>query len=126
MRARALVRVSTGAALVPVFAADNLWGIAAVLWISSGLWRAFGGLEKGTGYYLRDHAFYVKMGLLVLILLLESWPMSTLIRWRVRVRRGSSVDRQTALILARLSDLQVGLLILMVFAATAVARAYFY
>jgi putative membrane protein len=35
-----------------VFTADSFWGIAALLWIVTGLWRAFGGLEKGSDYYL--------------------------------------------------------------------------
>lgn len=31
------------------FRADNLWGLAAVLWISTGLWRLLAGVEKTTG-----------------------------------------------------------------------------
>ncbi len=125
-RARGLAGVRQNHALGRVFAADNLWGIAAVLWIATGLWRAFGGLEKGTAYYLHDHAFVVKMGLLIVILLLEIWPMSTVIRWRIHARRGSAVDVRVAPLLARVSYAQAGLVILMVFAATAVARGYFY
>lgn len=34
-----------------VFRADSLWGLAALVWIGTGVWRAFGGLEKGTAYY---------------------------------------------------------------------------
>jgi len=45
-----------------VFYADNWWGIAALLWIVTGLLRAFGGLEKGTEYYLNNWLFLVKMG----------------------------------------------------------------
>lgn len=125
-RARALAGARQDQALGLVFAADSLWGIAAVLWIATGLWRAFGGLEKGTAYYLHDHAFVVKMGLLVVILLLEIRPMSTVIRWRIHARRGSAVDVRVASLLARVSYAQAGLVILMVFAATAVARGYFY
>lgn len=125
-RARALAHVTGSKDLARVFVADNLWGVAALLWIATGLWRAFGGLEKGTAYYLHDHAFYVKMGLLLVILLLEIWPMTTLIRWRIRARRSPVVDIHVAPLLARVSYAQVGLVILMVFAATAVARGYFY
>ena len=126
MRARGLARVTGSEGLARIFVADNLWGVAAVLWIATGLWRAFGGLEKGTFYYLHDRAFHAKMGLLLLILLLEIWPMTTLIRWRIRVRRGQAVDILVAPLLARVSYVQAGLVILMVFAATAVARGYFY
>ena len=63
---------------------------------------------------------------LVIILLLEIWPMTTLIRWRIQARRGTSIDMTVAPMLARISVIQAGLVILMVFAATAVARGYFY
>jgi putative membrane protein len=125
-RAHALARAKQNEGLGRVFAADNLWGVAAVLWIATGLWRAFGGLEKGTAYYLHDHASHVKMGLLAIILLLEIWPMSTLIRWRIHARRGPAVDVRAGPLRARVSYAQAGLVILMVFAATAVARGYFY
>ena len=125
-RAHALARVTGSEGVARIFVADSLWGVAAVLWIATGLWRAFGGLEKGTAYYLHDHAFYVKMGLLVVILLLEIWPMTVLIRWRIHVRRGLALDIHVAPLLARVSYVQTGLVILMVFAATAVAREYFF
>jgi len=101
-------------------------GPAAGLWIVTGLWRAFGGLEKGTQYYVNNRVFYVKMGLLVLILLLEIWPMTSLIRWRIAVRRGQSIDLTSAPAFARISQLQAALVVLMVFAATALARGFFY
>jgi len=105
-----------------VFLADTLWGIAALLWISTGLWRAFGGLEKGTEYYLANHAFHAKMGLLVLILMLELWPMITLIRWRIARMRGQSIDLAPTAAMARISMVQAVLVVGMVFAATAMAR----
>jgi putative membrane protein len=105
-----------------VFLADSLWGFAAVLWISTGLWRLLAGLEKGTGYYLQNHVFLTKMALLVLVLLLELRPMITLIRWRAAVSRGQAPDTGAAGLLARISFVQAGLIVLMVFAATAMAR----
>src|SRR3989475_10969529 len=35
-----------------LFAADTVWGIAAALWVVTGLLRAFAGLEKGSQFYL--------------------------------------------------------------------------
>ena len=125
-RNRALNAVATTHDLQRVFLADNLWGLAAVLWITTGLLRVFGGLEKGSSYYLHDRIFYVKMGLLVVILLLEIRPMITLIRWRGGARRGATVDTTVAPALARISRIQAGLTVLMVFAATALARGFFY
>src|SRR5262245_63549934 len=35
-----------------LFVADSVWGVAAGLWLVTGLLRAFGGLEKGSAFYL--------------------------------------------------------------------------
>ena len=125
-RSRELTRARSSGDLGRVFVADNLWGLAAALWIVTGLWRAFGGLEKGTDYYLNNRVFYVKMALLAFILLLEIAPMTTLIGWRIALRRGKSIDLTPASAFARISQLQAALVVLMVFAATAMARAFFY
>src|SRR5215210_7449591 len=88
-RARALgERPFDGAAARRAFAADTWWGVAAGLWISTGLWRLLAGTEKATSYYLSNHVFFAKMGFFVLILALEIWPMITLIRWRRAAARG--------------------------------------
>ena len=122
MRARALRGALDAAGLKRVFAADNLWGLAALLWVATGLWRAFGGLEKGTAYYLASRAFEVKMGLFTAIGLLELWPMIMLLSWRVRMRQGETPETRPARFFARISEVQVGLLVAMVIAATAMAR----
>ena len=106
------------------FSADTWWGIAAILWIGTGLTRAFGGLEKGTAYYLHNTFFRAKMTLLIIILVFEVVPMMTLIRWRVRVARGEQPDTHLAPRLALISRVQAGLVVLMVLAATAMARGY--
>jgi len=124
-RSRALRLARSAADLQRVFVADNFWGAAAVLWIATGLFRAFGGLEKGTEYYLHNWLFYLKMGLLVIVLLLEVWPMTSLIRWRIQLRRGASLDLTSAPMLARISAIQAALIVIMVCAATAVARGFF-
>jgi putative membrane protein len=123
-RSVALHATLDAAGLRRVFAADMWWGVAAVLWIATGLLRAFGGFEKGTAYYLHNSVFLAKMGLLVLILVLEVWPMLTLIRWRQQVRHGASFNTAMARPMARISVVQAGLILLMVFAAAAMARGY--
>jgi len=110
------------AALRRAFAADGWWGAAAVIWIGSGLWRLLAGTEKPTVYYLANHAFIGKMILLGVILVLEVRPMITLIRWRGAVARGELPDTSAAPSLARVSLAQAVLVILMVLAATAMAR----
>ncbi len=123
-RARALGSTLDRAGLQRVFYADNWWGIAAVLWIVTGLFRLFGGLEKDPSYYFNNRIFWIKMALLAVILLLEAGPMITLIRWRIRLSRGGVPDTGAALRLARISYLEAALVMLMVLAATAIARGY--
>jgi putative membrane protein len=123
-RGRALGGLLDSAGLRRVFLADAAWGMAAVLWLGTGLWRLLAGLEKSTGYYLQNHIFLAKMALFLLIVALEIWPMMTLIHWRRRVARGEPPDTRAALALARVSFLQAALVVLMVFAATAMARGF--
>jgi len=122
VRGRALRSSLDAGTLRQVFFADTLWGLAAVLWIGTGLWRLLAGLEKGTGYYRQNHLFLTKMALLALVLVLEIRPMITLIRWRKTVSRGETPDTGAAPLLARISFVQAWLIVLMVFAAAGMAR----
>lgn len=126
MRARALKELKDERGLKDVFFADNLWGIAAFLWLLTGLWRAFGGLEKGSAYYLGNVAFLVKMSLFILVFVLELRPMITLIKWRSRQRRKESIDISIASSLARTSYIELLLLIPIASMATAMARGILY
>lgn len=121
-RSRALRVVRSSADLPRVFSADSVWGIAAALWLVTGLMRVFMSMDKSTSYYLHNRVFYAKMGLFLVILLLEILPMITLVRWRIAVRRGTSIDTTSSLALARISQVEVVLVILIVFVATALAR----
>jgi putative membrane protein len=121
-RAVALRGTLDGAGLRRVFRADAMWGIAALIWVATGLWRLFGGVEKGTQYYLQSHVFWTKMGLFVGVLALEIVPMVTLIRWRAASARGDTIDTSAAPRLARTSVIQAVLIVLMIFAAAAMAR----
>jgi putative membrane protein len=89
-------------ALDGLFAADTLWGVAAALWLLTGLARAFGHVEKAPEFYLRNGFFWIKMALFVSVVALEIWPMLTFIRWR-SARRGnrplSGLDRLSRLVL---------------------------
>jgi putative membrane protein len=122
MRARAFGMTLDTAGFRRLFAADTAWGIAALLWISTGLARAFGGFEKGTQYYMTNHAFWGKMALLAVVLMLEIVPMVTLIRWRVAKGRGVHIDSRRARMLGRVSYLQALLIVAMLALATAMAR----
>ena len=124
VRGRALSSRLDERGLRSVFLADMWWGIAAFLWIGTGLWRLLAGLEKNTAYYFQNHFFLAKMGFLAVILILEVWPMITLIKWRRQVMRGELPVTRIAPALARISFAQAVLVILMVFLASAMARGY--
>ena len=121
-RTRGLRRCRTTEDLPAVFAADNGWGISAVVLIVTGAMRAFGGYEKGAAYYLHEPLFQLKMGVLILILALEVGPMMALLRWRAAYGRGDVPNLGAAPKYARISRLQALLLVVMVFAASGMAR----
>jgi len=121
-RGRALQGTLDRAGIARALVADTWWGVAAGIWIVTGLLRAFGPFEKGSAYYLGNGFFQLKMTLLVAILALEIAPMVTLIRWRIALGRGELPDTRRARAFARVSEIQVALVVLMVLCATAMAR----
>lgn len=125
IRGRALSAAPDTATLRRAFTATSAWGAAVVVWILTGAWRAFGDLEKGTTYYLSQPMFHLKLGLVVIVVLLELWPMATLIRWRFEQKRGKIVDAAAAPIIAFISRVQVAMVLVIIFAATALARGMF-
>ena len=61
LRGRALKGPLDRDGLRRLFAADSVWGVAAGLWLVTGLLRAFGGLEKGSAFYLASRLFWLKL-----------------------------------------------------------------
>jgi putative membrane protein len=105
-----------------LFAADAAWGVAALLWLGTGLARAFGPFEKSSAYYLHSGPFLIKMGLYVAIVLIEIWPMITFIRWRVARAKQQPIDRSIVPRLRLLNDLEVVLTLAIPFCASLMAR----
>ena len=113
------------AAIRRAFAADTRWGIAAAIWISTGLWRLLASTEKSTEYYMTNRFFMWKMGLLALILVLEIRPMLTLIKWRRAASKGElHIDAiaTDARRIAAVSNIQSVLVAVMVALAVLMAR----
>lgn len=123
-RGRSLRATLDASGLRRIFHADGLWGVAALLWIGTGLARVLAGTEKAPEFYWHNHLFWTKMALLAAVLLLEIRPAIVLVRWRISARRGEPVDTTPAPALARTSFLQCGLIILMVIVAVTMARGY--
>jgi putative membrane protein len=107
-----------------LLAADTVWGIAAALWIATGLLRAFGGLEKGSQFYLQSPLFWTKMALFATVIILEIWPMVTFIRWRGALHRGETPDTSRARALYLVNHVEMGLVVLIVFVASFMARGF--
>ena len=128
MRASALrVRPLTPATLRRALAADAWWGVAALLWLATGIWRLLGETEKDVRYYMQHGAFHAKMGLFLLVLLLELWPMITIIRWRRAAARGGSSwvpPDAAARRVANISTFEALIVLLIVLAANMMARGF--
>lgn len=130
LRGAMALEVTDAASRARVTTADNVSGIAAMLMIGAGLWRLFGGLAKPVAWYMANDMFFVKMGMLGLLLLLELIPMAILIQWRVatarHARSGASGDpvlwKPDGRWVAVLSFVEFGIGIGIVFAATCMAR----
>jgi putative membrane protein len=124
LRGRALKRPLDDAGFSRLFAADNVWGIAALLLLATGLLRAFGGLQKGSHFYLSSSLFWVKMALFLAVFLLEIRPMVTFIRWRAERRRGRRPDTTSARALYAITHVELALVVLIVFVASSMARGF--
>lgn len=123
-RASALSGPLDGPGVRRVLTADAWWGVAALLWLATGLWRLLAGMEKTTGYYLTSHLFWTKMGFFLLIFALEVRPIVTFTRWRRRVASGGLPDPAGAAGIAATSRVQAFLVVVIVLLATAMARGY--
>jgi putative membrane protein len=104
--------------------ADNFWGVAAALWIITGLLRAFGGLEKGTEWYLHNPLFHLKIGLFLLIFILETVPMIALIKARIGRKKGNwpGFTVEKLKLYRQLNHFEAMLVFIIIFVASAMAR----
>jgi putative membrane protein len=104
-----------------VLRADTAWGIAAGLWIATGLARVFVG-DKPPVFYTRNVFFWIKMALVAMVFVLELRPMIALLRVRIAVRRGSPPPAVSLVILRRISAIEAALVVIIVFVAAFMTR----
>ena len=104
-----------------LLAADNLWGLAALLWITSGLARVFLG-GKSPEFYWRSGAFWLKLGLFAMVFVLETAPMATFIRVRQARRTRSPLPRFSVETFRRINAIETMLVVSIVFVAAFMAR----
>jgi putative membrane protein len=121
LRGRALSQPLDDAGWRRLLAADNVWGLAAGLWIASGLARVFFG-GKESSFYWRNGFFWVKLALFGIVFVLELRPMMTFIRVRAARRHGAPLPAFSAEEYLRINTAEVGLVVAIVIVATFMAR----
>jgi putative membrane protein len=101
--------------------ADTVWGIAAALWIASGLARVFFG-GKETSFYWNNGFFWVKMALFGIVFGLEMTPMMTFIRVRNALKRGAALPQFSVDTFRKINSAETHLVVVIVFVAAFMAR----
>ena len=104
-----------------LLAADNAWGIAALLWIASGVARVFAG-GKTPSFYWHNGFFWIKMGLFALVFLLELAPMIAFIRVRIARGRAAAMPHVPIEMFRRVNTIELILVVSIVFVAAFMAR----
>jgi putative membrane protein len=122
LRAKALAAAERPEQLKRVFFWDNLYAAVAAFWLGSGAFRAFGGFEKGTDYYLGNHVFWTKMLFLLVLLAAESVPLVAFVKARIRLGRGEAVSLDNKPLLIRLHWVELAAIFGMVLMAVLMAR----
>lgn len=121
VRGRALARPLDEAGWQRLLAADSAWGVAAGLWIASGLARVFFG-GKETDFYWRNGFFWLKLALFAVVFGLELAPMTAFIRVRAARRQRAALPRFPIEIYRRINSAEIVLVVLIVFVAAFMAR----
>ncbi len=120
-RGRALARPLDEAGWQRLLTADNVWGLAAGLWIASGLARVFFG-GKEPAFYWHNGFFWLKLALFGLVFALELMPMVTFIRVRIARGRNAALPRFSVAAYRRINTAEVVLVVAIVFVAALMAR----
>jgi len=121
LRGRALARPLDETGWRTLLAADNVWGVAAGLWIASGLARVFFG-GKEPAFYWRNGFFWTKVALFGLVFVLELAPMRTFIRVRAARGRGAPLPQFPVETYRRINTAEVALVVTIVLVAAFMAR----
>jgi putative membrane protein len=120
-RGRALAGPLDDAGWRRLLAADNAWGLAALLWIASGLARVFFG-GKEPGFYWHNGFFWIKLALFGVVFALELQPMMTFIGVRRARSKGLALPAFSVDAYRRLNAVELALVIAIVFVAAFMAR----
>lgn len=120
-RGRALAGRLDDAGWKRLLAADTLWGVAAGLWIASGVARLFYG-GKHPDFYWSNGLLWVKLALFALVFVLEMTPMRTFMRARAALSRGEPMPQFPVERFRRINNIELALVVAIVFVAAFMAR----
>ena len=106
--------------------ADGLYGLFAILVVTTGLIRVFY-LEKGSDYYFSNYIFLVKFGLFIVIGILSIWPTVYFMKWRKLLNSGAQeieTEHSKYKFIRRFIHIELSFLALLPLLAALMARGY--
>ncbi len=121
IRGQALGGVLDAAGWKRLLAADTAWGVAAGLWIATGLARVFWG-GKDPDFYWSNGFFWVKLALFGVVFVLEMAPMMAFIRVRRALASGAAPPVIPVERFRRVNTFETVLVVMIPFAAALMAR----
>jgi putative membrane protein len=121
MRGRALSRPLDDAAWDQLLWADTGWGVAAGLWIASGLARVFWG-GKSPDFYSHNGLFWIKLALFGLVFAIELRPMITFIKVRSARRNRTALPVFSVDAYRTINFVEIAFVVTIVFVAAFMAR----
>lgn len=106
---------------------DGVYGLSALLVLGVGFLRVFY-FEKGSAFYFSNPMFHLKLSLFIVVGLLSIYPTVRFMKWK-KLFKGNNIlkleDREFRNI-KRILNIEIGLLVLLLFAASLMARGLFY
>jgi uncharacterized membrane protein len=120
-RGRALAARLDEAGWKRLLTADTLWGVAALIWITTGVARLFYG-GKHPEFYWRNGLLWVKLGLFAAVFVLELTPMRTFMRARAAQSRGQPLPQFPVDQFRRINSIELALVVIIAFVAAFMAR----
>jgi putative membrane protein len=104
-----------------LLAADSAWGVAALLWLASGLARVFLG-GKSPDFYWYNVFFWVKIALFALVAVMEI-PLGTVfMKVRAARSRGAALPAVPVERFRRINTVEIVVVVVIVFVAAFMAR----
>jgi putative membrane protein len=123
IRGQALRGPLDGAGWRKVLAADSAWGVAAGIWILSGVARVFWG-DKQPDYYWHNGFFWVKLALFAVVFGLEMAPMMAFMRVRRALASRAPLPNVPVGRIRRVNSLEIVLVVVIPFVAAFMARGF--